>query len=197
MLLTKTPLLILIPATMLVLAAGAWSQMSEESEGALRGPETSKARYVGVIGCKCHAKEALGNQYRRWIGSKHMRSYVTLAGPYGRMIMKKVGMSGYAQETEMCFRCHAPKPDTSRTEPTFKFEEGVQCETCHGPGSVHVARRMTMGGENPVDSGFEKVSTAICMECHKPKPSHEDLPAHLRHFDLEKAWKKIAHPVPE
>ena len=207
----KIPLLILVSAAMLVIAVVSWSQMPERAGGiwAFERPNAPPgAKYIGVTGClPCHAEEALGNQYRRWIGSKHMRTYVMLASPYGRMIMERMGFYGYAQETETCLGCHAFKPDTSLTESTFKFEEGVQCETCHGPGSVHIARMKkmaeerpvdsgwTMGREKSVDSGFGKITKEICGQCHKPKPSHEVLPP--RHLGHEKAWKMIAHPIPE
>lgn len=196
----KTPLLILVFAAMLVTGAVIWPQASEDSKGGealVACSDASEAKFVGVAACRCHMKEDLGNQYRSWIGSKHMRSYVMLAGPYGRTIMENMGVSGYAQETEICFTCHAPRPDTSCAEQTFRFEEGIQCETCHGPGSLHVAKMMTMGGEKPLESGFRKLSKDDCMRCHAPKASHEDLPTHLRSFDLDKAWKKIAHPIAE
>lgn len=56
-----------------------------------------------------------------------------------------------------CFRCHTTGPD--RTTQRFQ-QAGVQCESCHGPGSVHAAT--TDPSQIVVDQG-----AAACGTCHQ------------------------------
>ena len=59
-----------------------------------------------------------------------------------------------------CFQCHSTGP--LRLGPGFKiepFENGVQCETCHGPGAGHKVR-------NPKRLAATEVNT-LCGGCHR------------------------------
>ena len=44
-----------------------------------------------------------------------------------------------AAETPQCLKCHVlgKDIDPAELESTFNKEDGVQCETCHGPGSEY------------------------------------------------------------
>jgi Cytochrome c554 and c-prime len=74
-----------------------------------------------------------------------------------------------------CFSCHVtPGATLCKPEP---FTD-VQCEVCHGPASIHVAR----GGEEEPISVTKKPDTRICAEqCHTPQHSDTfQLEAYLR-----------------
>jgi hypothetical protein len=69
-----------------------------------------------------------------------------------------------------CFVCHTTGPAASDpNNPTFQenrpgmagtfVEEGIQCESCHGPGSNHVPNP-------PARNIFVDTSAASCKECH-------------------------------
>jgi hypothetical protein len=53
---------------------------------------------------------------------------------------------------------------------SFGFTKGlenVQCEACHGPGSIHVEKR---GKETPF-AGLLKTPESLCIRCHNEKHS--------------------------
>ncbi len=71
-----------------------------------------------------------------------------------------------------CVRCHA----TARTAgpapsdvASYRTDEGVGCESCHGPGKAHV----DSGGEAPIEGLGEDcpvcVVEALCTSCHTPE----------------------------
>lgn len=98
-----------------------------------------------------------------------------------------------------CVSCHgsvAAEAGSPVLE-SFHFEDGVQCETCHGPGSLHVRARMAVGASE--HDGRENMALEatleVCDRCHRAKASHELLEREA--FDAEAAWKHIAHGLPE
>jgi len=69
-----------------------------------------------------------------------------------------------AAESSRCVTCHAP--GVASSSPTL----GISCESCHGPGSNHVA-----AGPGEKKGSFEvKASTETCLACHDSKPSKSD-----------------------
>ena len=60
--------------------------------------------YVGAKVCAtCHQ----GNQFSRWLASKHARAYAVLAKPEARRIAELSGIPQEPQESPMCLGCHA------------------------------------------------------------------------------------------
>ncbi len=166
--------------------------------------EQATAQYVGVELCRtCHEAEAIGNQVARWTGSPHARSYLALATGATEMIDRQArGMvnEGYGRTiTEQaerlgsesnCLACHATGAGSGERQTTFHSEDGVQCETCHGPGSYHVAARLQ---GNTEQATLRRLPLAGCLGCHREKTSHAVL--QRPPFDAAKAWKEIAHPL--
>lgn len=69
-----------------------------------------------------------------------------------------------------CAGCHTTGLDTRR----FRWEDdAVQCESCHGPGSVHL-RTIRSVGRNPDEEGLRQIRASIvlsadpqiCGQCH-------------------------------
>lgn len=93
---------------------------------------------------------------------------------------------------ELIARARSGEPVDIRTESTFESkvaELGISCETCHGPGSVHVERagsfirrtamRLNGGRDaaivNPESLSAEQ-STQVCGQCHGQRlPKTNDL----------------------
>jgi hypothetical protein len=184
---------------------------------AVAEPPEPGARYAGVEVCiGCHQSPELGNQALVWTGSGHARSWLALQTGMTEMIdpqakgMVAVG-HGQAIATEArrlgaetdCLKCHATAAaDPSRWEPTFHLEDGVQCEACHGPGSLHAARMRAASDAAGAPSqprsavcALERPDLGICMDCHRAKPSHAVL--ERPPFDPAAAWTRIVHPLPE
>ena len=151
----------------------------------------TKAKYVGAEVCiSCHKMDSLGNQFRRWLGTPHSRSWVMLQGKEAKEFAEKMGIED-PQKSPICLRCHAPVfRDTSLWCKSFHPEDGVQCEACHGPGSLHVkamkAGRMTEEAMLPKPKGKR-----FCMMCHAgvPHPTGK--------FNYKKFWRRVAHPLPK
>ena len=89
--------------------------------------------------------------------------------------------------------------------------EGVTCERCHGPGEKHakdmnvlhrravaLARMMIyrvvrkIDGEAYRSADLEMPRERGCLDCHRPKASHEGNGAQA--FAFAPAWEQIAHP---
>ena len=98
-------------------------------------------------------------------------------------------LEGASREDVACVRCHAtPKtvglPGTSVD--AFRTEEGVGCESCHGPGARHAETRSVddivgLGESCPVC-----VIEAVCTSCHTSEWDSD--------WDLDAALKKIRRP---
>jgi len=149
------------------------------------------AKYVGNEVCgTCHARE-----YKKWLGTRHSRSWVMLG-----MAEKADRVKSYfnvksltPQNSAICLKCHGTAADTPAEFrlPTFHVEEGVQCETCHGPGEQYVSKEVMKNKQEAISLGLRMPTKEVCLNCHKVKPSHEFM--NKKPFDFEEMYKKIAH----
>ena len=107
----------------------------------------AEKKYVGADKCKlCHM-----TQHKEWLESKHAKAWDAL-------------LDNEKTDPE-CVKCHV----TGFGQPTgFESMEktptlvGVQCEACHGPGSVHmVAPKEQKKATIPLP-------TDACVKCHNP-----------------------------
>jgi len=87
--------------------------------------------------------------------------------------------------TTGCLLCHNGQPDPVAKrdgmyqDPPFRFGElGVSCETCHGPGALHVkemqAKKGRVLGPNEIDTSIvnpaklsPRLADDLCRECHQ------------------------------
>ncbi len=110
---------------------------------------------------------------------EHDRAYSALAKPEALEIAALSGVIRAPKESRICLSCHAAAGDVGRlwTTGTFKPEHGVQCESCHKAGSLHVRSRRAF------DSGVGRVTFDVapahepetCAACHMAMPSHEEV----------------------
>ncbi len=155
------------------------------------------ATYVGADKCKvCHLSKKKGAQYKVWQGSKHAKAFVTLATPEAREAGKKVGVAD-PQKSEKCLKCHTPSLDVDPAliSSTFKVDQGVQCESCHGPGSDHVvnmkAMLKTKDKSTPMAIDKIELEEKSCVKCHNSESPN------YKPFVFDEFWTKIAHSKPE
>jgi hypothetical protein len=155
----------------------------------LENPVKSNARFEGVKVCaNCHL-----SQYKTLLGTGHGRSWVVLGREVAKQVAKEMGVKGNPQYSATCLSCHgtAAQVTADSRVPNFRFEEGVSCEGCHGPGGEYT--KLMNDRSKAVAAGLKIPAPADCMVCHKPKPSHSMLKTNLQPFDVEAGMKRINH----
>jgi hypothetical protein len=115
-------------------------------------PEPGRASYVGGEKCvSCHKPAA-----RFWKHTVHAHAWKTLV---------EVGKEAHDE----CVSCHVTgygEVGGSSLGYTRGLQD-IQCEVCHGPGSVHVEKH---GRETPF-AGQLKTPSSVCVRCHNEKHS--------------------------
>jgi len=152
--------------------------------------------YVGVEACvMCHKTEKQGSQLSIWQNSKHSKAYETLKTDRANKIAKEKGFTTPAVETAECLKCHTSgyNVDKSLLGKKFKIEDGVQCETCHGPGSAYKDMKIMKDRALAVQNGLivHEEKEKFCISCHNAEsPTYTG-------FEFEEQWDKIKHYVPK
>jgi len=110
---------------------------------------------VGVQAClNCHKKT-----HSNWKASPHAASMSRL--------------DAEQQTDPNCVRCHAtPRsfggPELTTVE-SFRVDESVGCESCHGAGTAHIKDPKKDNIVGLGESCPECVIEAICTSCHTPR----------------------------
>ena len=151
--------------------------------------------YVGVKTCAmCHKSAKQGDQFGIWQKSMHSKAYETLKTEKADKIAKEKGFSTPAVETPECLKCHTSGSNVPAEfkEAKFSIEDGVQCETCHGPGSDYKSLKVMKDKELAIKNGLEMHDNIeeFCKSCHNPgSPTFTE-------FNFKDMWAKIKHPIP-
>ena len=158
--------------------------------------ETSEPHgFVGAEVCgPCHKTDKQGKQLEIWQNSAHSKAFQTLQTKEADEVAKKAGFTTPAAETEACLKCHTSgyNWDKSLLGAKFKMTDGVQCETCHGPGSHYKSIKIMKERAAAVQNGlklYEKPEE-LCITCH-----NSESPT-FKEFEFSAMWEKIKHPVP-
>jgi hypothetical protein len=128
-------------------------------------PEAGQASYIGVDACTdCH-----DDARKVWDKTPHATAYPTLQKDF-----KEYNLD--------CVSCHVTgydKPGGSTVTWNQKLQN-VQCETCHGPGSLHA--------KDPKNKALIVASpkTDLCAGCHHPP--------HVESFNAKEKVKLILGP---
>ncbi len=178
-----------------ILATAALAPLVFVSRGA-----PPKPVYVGSRVCaSCHDGPGMGHQYSKWLLSKHSQAYASLSRPEAWEIAKISGLREAPWEAAMCLGCHSTAYSADERDvdhETFRREDGLQCEGCHGPGSEYAAEAVMRDRKAAMMAGLRMPTKDDCLVCHMEKGSHIAVlstPA----VDIEEAWKRIAHPLPK
>ena len=156
-------------------------------------------KYVGVKNCgMCHKAEKQGNQLGIWQKSKHAEAYKTLLSVKADSVAKSKGLKKPAAESPECLECHVIgyKVAADLVDKNFDYKDGVQCETCHGPGSGYKSIPIMKDKVKSAAAGLklyknEAEIEKLCRTCHNDKsPMYKD-------FKFEEMWAKIKHPKPK
>jgi hypothetical protein len=182
--------------------APASTQEADIDYGAHETPTLMRGefKYVGVSVCAdCHT-ESTGDfdkgAVQVWRSHFHAQAYKTLQRDYTKEIASRTrGVDDPANDWR-CVKCHqtAYGAGPEQTASSYRAEEGVGCEVCHGPGSAYaeedhgpdVANREAMGFRVLRDLSDRR---EVCTSCHnKASPTFIG-------FDLREFSRKIAHWV--
>ena len=152
--------------------------------------DTKVAEYVGSNKCKmCHLK-----QHKASLETDHFsKAWKSLVDAdektTAEMAAKlKVEVKGPASKADACVGCHVtgfqlaggyPAADEAKNAAL----QGVTCESCHGPGSVHVAAPMA----DKKKTINKAVTAKMCTQCHTPEMSPK--------FDFDEYKAKGVHKV--
>lgn len=148
--------------------------------------------YIGAAKCKmCHNKEATGMQFKKWAESAHANAWKNLAGAKALEVGKAKGIAA-PQKDQKCLKCHATAAAVNKTlVATLTIEEGVSCETCHGPGSAYKGPAIMKDQKLAIKNGLLIPNEKTCIKCH-----NSESPT-FKGFDYASMSKKIAHPAPK
>lgn len=151
------------------------------------------ANYVGTKMCGiCHKKEDTGNQLGNWEKSPHAKAFEKLGTPEAKEAAKKLGIDD-PQKSGKCLKCHSTAYWFSEKIATEKIkpEEGVTCESCHGPGKDYKSKSVMENREKSIAAGMVYPATKSCTQCHNAESPT------FKGFDETKYAEKIAHPNPK
>lgn len=147
------------------------------------GAFAQQFKYVGAARCKmCHNKPEKGEQFNKWEAGPHAKAMQALKGDEASNLA--------------CLKCHSTAGSVDQgLLAGIKAEEGVSCESCHGPGSVYRNASIMKNKQQALSKGMIEPTEETCKVCHLgEKPAG--------HVAAKKPWnfdefvKVIAHDDP-
>ncbi len=175
------------------------------------GAYAADAAFVGNNTCKmCHNKKEEGEMWTVWQASKHAKALETLKTDAAKEVAKKAGVTAAPDQAPECLKCHVTGYDAAK-DPKIPAKidpaNGVQCESCHGPASLHIpdgqARKMKKDMTVDIKAHIKKGDKTTCVTCHNDKSPTWKADRYTladgskSGFDYDQAWKKIAHNIPK
>ncbi|MHC4347065.1 MAG: YVTN family beta-propeller repeat protein [Planctomycetota bacterium] len=143
--------------------------------------------YVGRQVClECHPHEDPGTACMLKPFPGCGQSYGALEEAEAPHIAALSGIGEPPTESRICLGCHATGADAGPrwTTETFDITDGVQCEACHGAGSLHVDtwRVPEADAAQRALGRMPFVDRSVCATCHRDRPSHRIV--------LEEGWRR-------
>jgi nitrate/TMAO reductase-like tetraheme cytochrome c subunit len=153
--------------------------------------EKKEHQFTGVTGCKgCHSIETVGGtQYIIWKDDPHAGAYASLATDKSKEIATKAGIEGDPQKSDKCLKCHVTAfgVKAELLAKTYKQEDGVGCESCHGAGKDFMPMDVMQNHDAAVAAGLAKIDEKTCTACHNSEsPTYKE-------FKYEEFLKEIKH----
>jgi hypothetical protein len=199
-LMKRIAMLLMSVGLMLLLFSAISSAQEKASKEEKTAPAEEKAapekvvhKYVGVSKCKlCHSSAKIGDQYGIWAKSKHAQAYKTLATSEADSVGKAHGVDA-PQKSAECLGCHVTAYGAPAAAKAASFSDttGVECETCHGPGSDYLSMKVMKDRQAALANGLIIPTEKTCVGCHNEKsPTYKK-------FVYAEFVKQIAHPIPK
>lgn len=160
--------------------------------GALKAGAEPPA-YAGSRKCAmCHKGERNNQVFERWQESRHAEAWKVLGTDRAAEIARDMQVEGDPREAASCLKCHITGHDASpERSQKLNREDGVSCEACHGPGAEYAKKPIMLDREKAIAHGLEADPAATCIRCHDTSLSH------VKAFDYDERWERIAHSVKE
>jgi hypothetical protein len=158
------------------------------------GTSLAQNKFSGAKMCAaCHKGGKGGTAYTVWEKSAHANAYKTLLGDEAKKIAKEKGLKVAPSEAPECLKCHVAGGGTAKNvEASFKKEEGVTCESCHGAASAYKMLHSKGDLAKSKEAGLivgEK-NEKSCITCHNAESPT------FKEFKFAEAWAKIEHGKP-
>jgi YVTN family beta-propeller protein len=154
------------------------------------GTETSDSLvYVGAAECKkCHSSSSVNPVYSKWHMSAHATAYANLSGDKSKQIALQMGVAESVQQSQVCLECHTTgsQKESAGFNPGFDTQIGVQCESCHGPGSKHINEADRTAAVSNKNLSLPDVNKKVCLKCHTPG-------IHGKTFEYQKMLQEVDH----
>ena len=172
---------------------------------AAEGPQGDPSKLISLKKCAmCHKKAEKGNQYGVWQTMNHAKAYETLGTDEAKTIAAKLGIEN-PQASGKCLKCHSTAyffTEEVQTE-EITVENGVSCQSCHGPGADYKKKTIMMDRDASIAAGMiYPAKEKSCTMCHNEEsatwnPERYTLPDGSKTgFDAAQAYEKIKHERP-
>jgi len=163
------------------------------------------AKLIGTKKCAmCHKKDDTGNQYGKWLELAHSKAFELLGTEEAKAAGAKLGIEN-PQTSGQCLKCHSTAYYFSETllSEAVAVEDGVSCESCHGPGADYKKKSVMESREESIANGMvypaKEKSCTLCHNDTSPtwKPDRYTLSDGTKvGFDVEQAYQLIKHERP-
>ena len=151
------------------------------------GPTTGSAQrfiYTGVGSCtasNCHGSVTPRNtpkidirqtEYTHWLTKdKHAKTYEVLRKDRSVRIAQNLQLPEKPDKSAKCLTCHTLSIPPELQGKYYQVEDGVSCETCHGPAQAWLGTHFTLGYEAALKDGMYDTRDPVkraekCLSCH-------------------------------
>jgi hypothetical protein len=122
------------------------------------------------------------------MSSRHGHAYWRLAADWalflGRLRPQYADLESPVTD-DRCLLCHVTgrQDDDALFAESFRADEGIGCESCHGPGSLYVDPEIMGDRDAFLAAGGRIPDETTCRSCHRRSEN----------FDYGEYWPKVAH----
>ena len=166
-------------------------------------PKQEPISITGSDKCgECHKLKINGNQDSVWENSKHSEAYKTLLSQ-GAMDFASKNNIEKPSNNKLCLKCHTTANHLEGTphQSSYRLDEGVGCESCHGAGSNYSPAKIMTDNYQFRHNGGKRGDENTCLECHSVKGNKDQqlkdsvCPFQVSDFIYKTEFDKIKHPV--
>lgn len=159
----------------------------------IKGSKSQSPRYVGSAACmSCHNDNERGSPAVSWMRSRHGHAYWRLGADWALFLASR--RPNYQDldtpiADDRCLLCHVTgrQNDDALFADSYRAEEGIGCESCHGPGSLYMDPEVMADREAFLANGGLLPNEDTCRSCHRRSEN----------FVFDEMWPKVAHGFEE